>query len=232
MNPREQQWLRALDACRMCERDLEKNRARMDAWYTELRCALQQSGVDDASGLHPDSTLARQAQAIGAAIEAHEQDVAAQWTALAPAQTLAHSFKDKIVLLVFGKFNAGKSSLCARVTAHLGTAFAHAQAVHFGDYLRPALALARITPEDLGGHAAGEAASPAAPALGERHRDPQSLYQALERAVRTHATAMAHSLAQACHASLCDLDQRAQAAQTALHAGAAQLSVIEEALRA
>lgn len=35
-----------------------------------------------------------------------------QWAQLAPAQQLADVFDDKVLLLVFGKVNAGKSSLC------------------------------------------------------------------------------------------------------------------------
>jgi predicted GTPase len=35
-----------------------------------------------------------------------------EWVSLEPAQALAETFDDKILLLVFGKFNAGKSSFC------------------------------------------------------------------------------------------------------------------------
>ncbi len=35
-----------------------------------------------------------------------------QWQARQPAQELAHYFADKLMFLVFGKFNAGKSSFC------------------------------------------------------------------------------------------------------------------------
>lgn len=111
MNACEQRFMAAAHAFGFAERDLQPMLERMDAWLAGLVQALEAARLQPA-GLLPDSALARQVEAINAGVKSGERHWAAQWAALQPAQWLARAFEDKAMLLVFGKFNAGKSSLC------------------------------------------------------------------------------------------------------------------------
>jgi hypothetical protein len=101
----------AADAVDLAARDLLPMLARMQAWQAELADLLAAWRLR-ADGLQPGSVLARQAGSIEAAAQACGPAWARQWAALAPAQALAGVFDERVMLLVFGKFNAGKSSLC------------------------------------------------------------------------------------------------------------------------
>ncbi|WP_228529991.1 dynamin family protein [Diaphorobacter caeni] len=83
----------------------------MANWLADLVQALATTELVPA-GLHQDSALAQQMQSLNALTQSCEPRWAAQWAELQPAQTLANALDDKVMLLVFGKFNAGKSSLC------------------------------------------------------------------------------------------------------------------------
>ena len=71
-----------------------------------------------------DTSMAAQVDGVLAGLRASQAAWTARWAALQPARTLAARFDDKAMLLVFGKFNAGKSSLCnflaERFAAHGG----------------------------------------------------------------------------------------------------------------
>ncbi|WP_429299029.1 dynamin family protein [Paraburkholderia sp. GAS199] len=66
----------------------------------------------DRSGLSAGSELAVQAETIDAALDRHTASCLQPSQALHEAESLADSLDSKIILLVFGKFNAGKSSFC------------------------------------------------------------------------------------------------------------------------
>ncbi|WP_240160857.1 dynamin family protein [Burkholderia sp. Ax-1719] len=83
----------------------------LEIWLNAL-CETLQSHRFVTRGLHAHSALAREAAAIDAAFHAHSRDCAQPWASLEAAQSLADSFDDKFMLLVFGKFNAGKSAFC------------------------------------------------------------------------------------------------------------------------
>lgn len=111
MNVNEQQFLAGTDVLELGERDLAPVLAQMQGWLAGLVQALGAARIDT-GGLMPASALAQLAQSVNNGIKDSEQHWHAQWAALQPAQSLAQALAGKVMLLVFGKFNAGKSSLC------------------------------------------------------------------------------------------------------------------------
>ncbi|ARU06713.1 hypothetical protein CCO03_07105 [Comamonas serinivorans] len=83
----------------------------LDTWLARLTQGLAANRLQP-PGLHRDGELARQVQALNAWIDRQAQAWALQWDELAPAYDLSRRFDGAAMLLVFGKFNAGKSSLC------------------------------------------------------------------------------------------------------------------------
>ncbi|AUT46357.1 dynamin family protein [Achromobacter sp. AONIH1] len=111
MSTAEQRFMDAADAFGIGERNLQPALQQMHDWLSGLVQALHDGSLKQ-DGLQPDGALARQVQAINANVKASERRWADQWERLRPAQALAQTFDEKAMLLVFGKFNAGKSSLC------------------------------------------------------------------------------------------------------------------------
>ena len=91
--------------------DLSDVLRQLDGWLARLEHDME-AGLPPPQGLHADGALARQADAIDRLL----QDCRARWARqraeLQPAQALADNFDSRLMLLVFGKFNAGKSALC------------------------------------------------------------------------------------------------------------------------
>lgn len=81
------------------------------AWRSAFAVDLQQQ-MQSAAGFEEHSALQQLHTALNQAVDVQMHSWDAQWAELAPAQSLAEAFDDKVMLLVFGKFNAGKSSLC------------------------------------------------------------------------------------------------------------------------
>lgn len=96
--------------------DLAPVLARLDGWLESLGAALAGAGLVPA-GLRGDSALAAQAEAVNAALAACRRAWPEQRAALEPAGALARSLDHGAILLVFGTFNAGKSSLCNFIAA-------------------------------------------------------------------------------------------------------------------
>ncbi|MEJ5128452.1 dynamin family protein [Comamonas sp. MYb21] len=84
---------------------------QLQAWQTQLQQGLG-SALAPTPGLQPSHPLAQQAQALQQQCQDLQARWAQQWSALQPARSLAQDFEQRVILLVFGKFNAGKSSLC------------------------------------------------------------------------------------------------------------------------
>lgn len=91
--------------------DLRPALARLDGWLASLGASLAGARLS-ASSLREDSETSRHMAAVNAAVDACVSDWPRQREALRPAEALARCLDQTIVLLVFGKFNAGKSSLC------------------------------------------------------------------------------------------------------------------------
>ena len=84
---------------------------RLDQWREGLvndigSHSFQRDGLQESNGLVKQA--AQLQQEIGTAIK----DWTNRWDELGPARELAERYGDKVVLLVFGKVNAGKSSFC------------------------------------------------------------------------------------------------------------------------
>ncbi|SPB15549.1 small GTP-binding protein [Caballeronia novacaledonica] len=107
----EQRFIADVDAFEFIAHDLGRILHSMEKWLAQLSVNLQSSRLVHAE-LTNRSALAKHAEAINAALQKSMLAWKQQWAHLEPAQALAETFDDKALLLVFGKFNAGKSSLC------------------------------------------------------------------------------------------------------------------------
>lgn len=111
MSSHEQRFMAVVDAVDVAGSNVQPVQGQMQNWLAALEQALDAARLRS-TGLLPDSVLAQQAEAINCGTDDGRINWAEQWLALQPAQWLAQNFEDKVMLLVFGKFNAGKSSLC------------------------------------------------------------------------------------------------------------------------
>lgn len=106
-----QRLIEQLEAFDRIPQDVTIHLEQMQDWQSNLTQALQHQLIQNHS-FAQQSKFAGQISAVNHSIT----DQIASWQshcdALKPAQDLAHQFGDKIILLIFGKFNAGKSSLC------------------------------------------------------------------------------------------------------------------------
>lgn len=93
-------------------------RHALEAWPQHLLADLPTLDSTPRSALAADGALAGRLTAMDAWMRAAPARWARQWDLLAPARALAAQFEGHCVLLVFGKFNAGKSSLCNYLAAH------------------------------------------------------------------------------------------------------------------
>ncbi len=107
----EQRFIAEVDAFRFVEHDIGDILRSLDGWLAHFDADLQTRRLD-CDGLTARSMLARHTSAINQALRDAAQSWPQQWAALAPARALADYFDDKALLLVFGKFNAGKSAFC------------------------------------------------------------------------------------------------------------------------
>ncbi len=107
----EQRFMVEMDSIEFIAHDVEKTRHALADWLAALNADLQASRLACA-GLAEQSGLARQANAIDTALRNGMHACSRQWASLGAAHALADTFDDKVLLLVFGKFNAGKSSFC------------------------------------------------------------------------------------------------------------------------
>lgn len=107
----EQRFMAEVEAVALGSEDLRPALARLDDWLSSLGTGLAGARLSTAA-LREDSEIGRRIAAVNTVIEACISDWPRQRDALRPAEALARSLDQAVVLLVFGKFNAGKSSLC------------------------------------------------------------------------------------------------------------------------
>lgn len=107
----EQLFIADIEALDVIAQNVEPVLAAMESWRARCQSGLEASRLcwPCLQSHHP---LAVQADMLNGAIDAGIDAWARQWVRLAPARALAQSLDDMVVLLVFGKFNAGKSSFC------------------------------------------------------------------------------------------------------------------------
>jgi hypothetical protein len=107
----EQRFVTEVDGFEFTARDVEPMLHSLSDWLASLSAALRNNRLAH-TGLKESGVLAKQTEAIDAVLRASVDTWSQQWANLKPAQALAGAFNDKALLLVFGKFNAGKSSFC------------------------------------------------------------------------------------------------------------------------
>jgi predicted GTPase len=111
MKDYEQRFMAMTDAFDFSDVDVQPWMTSMNQWLAGLVQALHGDQFSG-DGLSPHGALARQAVHINARVEDGERYWKQQWSELGHARSLTQIFDNKVILLVFGKFNAGKSSLC------------------------------------------------------------------------------------------------------------------------
>lgn len=106
-----QQFIATLDAHDTDQVDYTPIIDQMQVWQKNLAQQIQ-TNLLRSNGFRANSPLSEKIGDFNQQMIAHINSWDAQWAALAPAQSLADIFENKVMLLIFGKFNAGKSSLC------------------------------------------------------------------------------------------------------------------------
>jgi tRNA U34 5-carboxymethylaminomethyl modifying GTPase MnmE/TrmE len=124
----ELQLIESLEALAPRRQDMSEALGRMARWLGALTEAMQSHRLQGQAALDAGHALARQCAQVNAALTSCSATWEQQWHGLAPAQALARSFEDQVMLLVFGKFNAGKSSLCNLLAERFA---AHGRSVDF-----------------------------------------------------------------------------------------------------
>jgi GTPase SAR1 family protein len=117
----EQRFIAEVDAFDFVAQDIDAHLHALNAWLAKLSADLRAGGLS-CDGLQAHSALARQADAINTLLRDSAHKWTQQWASLQATRDLADQFDDQALLLVFGKFNAGKSSFCnflaGRFAAH------------------------------------------------------------------------------------------------------------------
>lgn len=107
--------------------DLTHILRELDGWLERLQHGLG-AGLAQPPGLQAAGALARQAEVVNRLLQDCRARWTRQWAGLQPAQALADDFDGRLMLLVFGRFNAGKSSLCNFLAERFA---AHGRSVRF-----------------------------------------------------------------------------------------------------
>ncbi|WP_043228320.1 GTPase, partial [Burkholderia glumae] len=107
----ERRFIDAADGLAFGARDLSGLFDAFEAWLIDRQASLGEARLG-CEGLREGSALAMQGAAIDAALQAAGQACSQPWASIEAAASLAGQFEDRAMLLVFGKFNAGKSSFC------------------------------------------------------------------------------------------------------------------------
>ena len=107
----ERVFFQAVADLKPTSQDMQPAIVLMGQWLEQLGQATVSKALSG-TGLREQGALAQSARQVNQQLQQQREGWADSWTALAPAQELAERFRDRIMLLVFGSFNAGKSSLC------------------------------------------------------------------------------------------------------------------------
>lgn len=93
------------------EQDILLHLNKMQAWHQQLATNLNERRLNS-NGLSSSSQISTAIVALNTQLEHYLSHWETHLDRLKVAQSVAEHFEDKIILLIFGKFNAGKSSLC------------------------------------------------------------------------------------------------------------------------
>ncbi len=104
-------FIKAVADLNPASQDRQPAIAKMEQWLVDLGQTTVSKALSD-TALLEQGALAQSARNLNQQLQVQRESWADSWASLAPAQELADRFRDRIMLLVFGSFNAGKSSLC------------------------------------------------------------------------------------------------------------------------
>jgi tRNA U34 5-carboxymethylaminomethyl modifying GTPase MnmE/TrmE len=107
----EQRFISTVESLEFSAQDVESVMHSLGTWLAHLSAELEANRFECA-GLKKHGALAHQAETVNAALRNGIPLWSQQWIGLGAARALADTLDDKVLLLVFGKFNAGKSSFC------------------------------------------------------------------------------------------------------------------------
>lgn len=91
--------------------DIQLALQSMQQWREAFATALKQNTFD-LTGWSTQAKIANQLKQFNHKLTTHVSNWDTEWHTFSAAQSVAEVFHDRVMLLVFGKFNAGKSSLC------------------------------------------------------------------------------------------------------------------------
>lgn len=107
----ERRFVASVEVSGFASRDIARSLGQLHGWLAQLERALDGCRLALA-GLREGGALHARAQAVNDGLQAGRQAWMRQEARLAAAEDLADALDDKVVVLVFGKFNAGKSAFC------------------------------------------------------------------------------------------------------------------------
>ncbi|GAA5232212.1 hypothetical protein FOZ76_16360 [Verticiella sediminum] len=128
----EARFVAMADALALASNDVGHVLRRLDDWLGGLRRDLA-GHAPVWPGLREDGEIAREARALDARMNAVVGGWAEREADLGRAQALAERFDARIVLLVFGKFNAGKSAFCNLLAERFASHGSQARYFHIED---------------------------------------------------------------------------------------------------
>jgi tRNA U34 5-carboxymethylaminomethyl modifying GTPase MnmE/TrmE len=127
-DPEELRLIEAADGIELTQVDLTEMTQLLEDWLSALTRALADHRVQRPPSLRDAHVLVHEVNEINELLTTSASDWTRQWALLEPAKLLAQAFDDRVMLLVFGKFNAGKSSLCNLLAERF---VAHGRAVKY-----------------------------------------------------------------------------------------------------
>ncbi|WP_233850947.1 GTPase [Paraburkholderia sp. HD33-4] len=107
----EQRFIAEVDAFDFLAEDIDALLHALNDWLAKLSVDLRTDALT-CDGLHANNPLAIQADTINMLLRDSVAAWMQQWSSVEAAPHLADHFDEQALLLVFGKFNAGKSSFC------------------------------------------------------------------------------------------------------------------------
>ncbi|MCC8395152.1 50S ribosome-binding GTPase [Paraburkholderia sp. MMS20-SJTR3] len=123
----EQRFIAEVDAFDFVAQDIDAQLHALNDWLVKLDADLQATRFCP-DGLHAHHALTVQVDALDALLRDSVPAWTQQWADHQETQALADRFDDEALLLVFGKFNAGKSSFCNFLAERFA---AHGRAVQY-----------------------------------------------------------------------------------------------------
>lgn len=123
----EQRFITDVDSLKFGAQNIDPVLHALDRWRTQLEEGLRAARLT-CDGLADHHPLACRANAIDVALDTGIRAWVQQWADLEGARALSDALDDTVLLLVFGKFNAGKSSFCNFLAERLAL---HGRAVRY-----------------------------------------------------------------------------------------------------